>query len=149
MNCCVEFCDCDFSLKRLRSCLLFFKQKTAYEMRISDWSSDVCSSDLPAIPVPSAAEHVRPAAGGTAAGSPLAALPGLGTGCCGIRNKQTRHRSSPTARRCGSEFPVTNFSKWAWKKNSRNSYRPLFYWSQFATKPGVVKQRNQRTFIKP
>src|SRR3546814_4446128 len=24
----------------------FFKQKTAYEMRISDWSSDVCSSDL-------------------------------------------------------------------------------------------------------
>src|SRR3546814_3359684 len=33
-------------------CLLFifffFKQKTAYEMRISDWSSDVCSSDLAA-----------------------------------------------------------------------------------------------------
>src|SRR3546814_5081207 len=26
---------------------VFFKQKTAYEMRISDWSSDVCSSDLP------------------------------------------------------------------------------------------------------
>src|SRR3546814_1230445 len=25
----------------------FFKQKTAYELRISDWSSDVCSSDLP------------------------------------------------------------------------------------------------------
>src|SRR3546814_2534567 len=31
----------------------FFKQKTAYEMRISDWSSDVCSSDL--------ARHRRPA----------------------------------------------------------------------------------------
>src|SRR3546814_2411326 len=29
-----------------KSELLFFKQKTAYEMRISDWSSDVCSSDL-------------------------------------------------------------------------------------------------------
>src|SRR3546814_18307624 len=28
--------------------LFFFKQKTAYEMRISDWSSDVCSSDLAA-----------------------------------------------------------------------------------------------------
>src|SRR3546814_20337938 len=28
------------------SCFFFFKQKTAYEMRISDWSSDVCSSDL-------------------------------------------------------------------------------------------------------
>src|SRR3546814_9484133 len=28
----------------------FFKQKTAYEMRISDWSSDVCSSDLQGLP---------------------------------------------------------------------------------------------------
>src|SRR3546814_1585063 len=27
--------------------VFFFKQKTAYELRISDWSSDVCSSDLP------------------------------------------------------------------------------------------------------
>src|SRR3546814_8550709 len=32
-------CSCVF-------CVCFFKQKTAYEMRISDWSSDVCSSDL-------------------------------------------------------------------------------------------------------
>src|SRR3546814_4036959 len=30
----------------LYCCFFFFKQKTAYEMRISDWSSDVCSSDL-------------------------------------------------------------------------------------------------------
>src|SRR3546814_15285734 len=30
--------------------VFFFKQKTAYEMRISDWSSDVCSSDLPNVP---------------------------------------------------------------------------------------------------
>src|SRR3546814_4896892 len=28
-------------------CGFFFRQKPAYEMRISDWSSDVCSSDLP------------------------------------------------------------------------------------------------------
>src|SRR3546814_5255824 len=35
----------------------FFKQKTAYEMRISDWSSDVCSSDLRQ----RCREHVRPA----------------------------------------------------------------------------------------
>src|SRR3546814_4026660 len=43
---------CDPSrLTGTRCC--FFKQKTAYEMRISDWSSDVCSSDLvlPALPV--------------------------------------------------------------------------------------------------
>src|SRR3546814_19861731 len=32
----------------------FFKQKTAYEMRISDWSSDVCSSDLGVISGPGA-----------------------------------------------------------------------------------------------
>src|SRR3546814_8501201 len=30
-------------------CIFFFKQKTSYEMRISDWSSDVCSSDLQAV----------------------------------------------------------------------------------------------------
>src|SRR3546814_1812855 len=31
---------------RVSGTVFFFKQKTAYEMRISDWSSDVCSSDL-------------------------------------------------------------------------------------------------------
>src|SRR3546814_19791200 len=34
------------SLSEYVGCVFFFKQKTAYEMRISDWSSDVCSSDL-------------------------------------------------------------------------------------------------------
>src|SRR3546814_10447048 len=43
---------CFLCLCLLGSCffvvyIFFFKQKTAYEMRISDWSSDVCSSDLP------------------------------------------------------------------------------------------------------
>src|SRR3546814_8424835 len=36
-----------FSALMFSSFFFFFKQKTAYEMRISDWSSDVCSSDLP------------------------------------------------------------------------------------------------------
>src|SRR3546814_3618609 len=40
-------CICMFSFYfRLSLFFFFFKQKTAYEMRISDWSSDVCSSDL-------------------------------------------------------------------------------------------------------
>src|SRR3546814_1892156 len=39
--------------------LFFFKQKTAYEMRISDWSSDVCSSDLAQIG-DAAIVHVQP-----------------------------------------------------------------------------------------
>src|SRR3546814_9328930 len=43
-------------------CFFFFKQKTAYEMRISDWSSDVCSSDLGGI--------VYSPAGGTHHGRP-------------------------------------------------------------------------------
>src|SRR3546814_8878421 len=39
----------------------FFKQKTAYEMRISDWSSDVCSSDLLPPRHPAAAPRVADA----------------------------------------------------------------------------------------
>src|SRR3546814_3678006 len=54
------------------SCFLFFTQKTAYEMRISDWSSDVCSSDLPSA-------HLRPARSAPAAdrrgGRPPASRP--------------------------------------------------------------------------
>src|SRR3546814_15652090 len=38
--------------------LFFFKQKTAYEMRISDWSSDVCSSDL-LVAAPVCARYAR------------------------------------------------------------------------------------------
>src|SRR3546814_5053536 len=45
-------------------CFFFFKQKTAYEMRISDWSSDVCSSDLRHAPLhPSAFCSCRPGLG--------------------------------------------------------------------------------------
>src|SRR3546814_8340362 len=40
-------------------CVFFFKQKTAYEMRISDWSSDVCSSDLDLSPLGCAAAPKR------------------------------------------------------------------------------------------
>src|SRR3546814_9449895 len=37
----------------------FFKQKTAYEMRISDWSSDVCSSDLEVVLADGATGFIR------------------------------------------------------------------------------------------
>src|SRR3546814_18261881 len=40
--------------------MFFFKQKTAYEMRISDWSSDVCSSDLRVEPFHIARPRARP-----------------------------------------------------------------------------------------
>src|SRR3546814_3341559 len=40
--------------------IVFCKQKTAYEMRISDWSSDVCSSDLQVITYPGAISRTLP-----------------------------------------------------------------------------------------
>src|SRR3546814_8182618 len=58
-------------------CFFFFKQKTAYEMRISDWSSDVCSSDLYAVEDPNGASDVidlrltRATANPPVAGSPI------------------------------------------------------------------------------
>src|SRR3546814_8927902 len=46
-SCCFVFRSCNLCVVDSGVCFfLFFKQKTAYEMRISDWSSDVCSSDL-------------------------------------------------------------------------------------------------------
>src|SRR3546814_6600711 len=60
--------------------MFFLKQKTAYEMRISDWSSDVCSSDLrlrhpglPARPVAALPEDRRRAGRGWRSSRPAAA----------------------------------------------------------------------------
>src|SRR3546814_4027772 len=60
--------------------LFFFKQKTAYELRISDWSSDVCSSDLVALAQFHASAHdmhsfaVIETAGGVLSPGPSSAL---------------------------------------------------------------------------
>src|SRR3546814_3403165 len=54
-------CVCDYIVcgwAGLECEVFFFKQKTAYERRISDWSSDVCSSDLPAVAQHLAVERV-------------------------------------------------------------------------------------------
>src|SRR3546814_11808706 len=59
MTCFFRFHACCF--------FFFFKQKTAYEMRISDWSSDVCSSDLWAERAETAAERDRELAARAAA----------------------------------------------------------------------------------
>src|SRR3546814_10377436 len=60
------FCASVIGMCRLHVIVFFFfKQKTAYEMRISDWSSDVCSSDvLPQPPGRCAWACVRDAGGG-------------------------------------------------------------------------------------
>src|SRR3546814_9635552 len=57
-------------------CYFFFKQKTAYELRISDWSSDVCSSDLPELL--SGPGHRTPVPGDDRAGQ------GIGRGRLGL-----------------------------------------------------------------
>src|SRR3546814_8689282 len=49
---------CEYDVSELQL-VFFFKKKTAYEMRISDWSSDVCSSDCPARPGDRASEDTR------------------------------------------------------------------------------------------
>src|SRR3546814_3053797 len=41
-----SWCLASERICELARCVFFFKQKTAYELRSSDWSSDVCSSDL-------------------------------------------------------------------------------------------------------
>src|SRR3546814_4568001 len=52
--------QCDDTYISLCSFVFFVKQKTAYEMRISDWSSDVCSSDLRRIKRTGRARHKAP-----------------------------------------------------------------------------------------
>src|SRR3546814_21144731 len=61
----------------------FFKQKTAYEMRISDWSSDVCSSDLQSHLL------VLLTAGANSAERPVARAAGFFAGCAHAQGNET------------------------------------------------------------
>src|SRR3546814_1093865 len=69
----------------------FFKQKTAYEMRISDWSSDVCSSDL--FRAWSAGSQPR----GEVHPMALSVLNGLGFDTAGMRSKSWDEFAVPDA----------------------------------------------------
>src|SRR3546814_5181832 len=94
-------------------CFFCFKQKTAYEMRISDWSSDVCSSDL-------SGGGLR--AGGTRGGTlpayPAADLPASahhphhGPRWHRFRDRVAQHRRSEE-RRVGKECVSTCRSRWS------------------------------------
>src|SRR3546814_2288802 len=64
----------------------FFKQKTAYEMRISDWSSDVCSSDLVELPDPRRRRQRR-APGDSGGDQRLSRAPGLEIGRASCRER--------------------------------------------------------------
>src|SRR3546814_2057228 len=87
----------------------FFKQKTAYEMRISDWSSDVCSSDLWCL-----RRLYLQCRKGEAAGLERRdgqALPSRQTPAAGGRSGAARCRSEE--RRVGKECVSTCRSRWS------------------------------------
>src|SRR3546814_1524018 len=94
--------------------VFFFKQKTAYEMRISDWSSDVCSSDLGwaaqkrasrRAPGPSLARH-------RSCGKSLVLVAQIEAHCRGAA--EAPHRSVRSEeRRVGKECVSTCRSRWS------------------------------------
>src|SRR3546814_4094502 len=99
----------------------FFKQKTAYEMRISDWSSDVCSSDLLCV-TPGASVGVRRTTGRSPAIPKRVVLYGLGSSQ-GRGDGRHRRRSlqgygrpgrqRSEERRVGKECVSTCRSRWS------------------------------------
>src|SRR3546814_8757764 len=89
----------------------FFKQKTAYEMRISDWSSDVCSSDLIRHPDPKEFRKFQ-----RRCEAPFALICTHGEAELGITgsdwaNKRLNERSEE--RRVGKECVSTCRSRWS------------------------------------
>src|SRR3546814_4446425 len=92
----------------------FFKQKTAYEMRISDWSSDVCSSDLRSARRPG---ELTPATTSREAFLPRL-VPGRVPGGAGDASGLLRQRLAAAAfrseeRRVGKECVSTCRSRWS------------------------------------
>src|SRR3546814_1661194 len=83
----------------------FFKQKTAYEMRISDWSSDVCSSDLPS----SVCQRSSPVS------ETIGSISGSGAGRLGLQSRhETREPwTRSEERRVGKECVSTCRSRWS------------------------------------
>src|SRR3546814_11067625 len=111
VSCCVVFC---------------FKQKTAYEMRISDWSSDVCSSDLLVI-APGLADGMAYAYAIRACATPCVRYQAL---AAELDKLATAGDTLPAGmrseeRRVGKECVSTCRSRWSpyhSKKNSSYSY---------------------------
>src|SRR3546814_4901315 len=87
--------------------VFFFKQKTAYEMRISDWSSDVCSSDLRSAPP----AHVRAAERERA---PVESGCDRAASTCGVHGMaETKRAGRSEERRVGKECVSTCRSRWS------------------------------------
>src|SRR3546814_17060544 len=99
-----------------------FKQKTAYEMRISDWSSDVCSSDLvqPRRPGPAASEAPPPRPRHSSR--------------WGLHRRPAASRDRSEERRVGKECVSTFRSRWSpshYKKNTRHMLEQFYIRSHY------------------
>src|SRR3546814_19084298 len=108
----------------VRSLFFFFKQKTAYEMRISDWSSDVCSSDLGDLFGDTGKRRfVRPAGADEAQDRIQHALADRDAAHCPLRFQQVGRGQDPLGarlveastaeRRVGKECVSTCRSRWS------------------------------------
>src|SRR3546814_2113814 len=91
----------------------FFKQKTAYEMRISDWSSDVCSSDLNTVQA-----LCRPAVGHQPRTKPRQQRFGLSDHALPLggwirSGRESRPHARSEERRVGKECVSTCSSRWS------------------------------------
>src|SRR3546814_3636145 len=86
--------------------VFFFKQKTAYEMRISDWSSDVCSSDLREVRLDQQLGRLHRRPGDGAGVLPVAGQRAGAERFC-------RHLCRSEERRVGKECVSTCRSRWS------------------------------------
>src|SRR3546814_9463217 len=92
----------------------FFKQKTAYEMRISDWRSDVCSSDLSELRSGPKPEEGETHASRYLARKKLWRLPGHRRRLPGGQRRRARHAAGRSEeRRVGKECVSTCRSRWS------------------------------------
>src|SRR3546814_7615155 len=88
----------------------FFKQKTAYEMRISDWSSDVCSSDLEFFPIFGNSSH---RAALQAAKVSVEEISARARSFCAASEARNRAKRRSEERRVGKECVSTCRSRWS------------------------------------
>src|SRR3546814_13071633 len=122
----------------------FFKQKTAYEMRISDWSSDVCSSDLAErmdiVASQRIGKRLQPVRASSSGNDPPAGaneLPGGGFPDSGGRSGNERRSAE---RRVGKECVSTCRSRWSQYHYTKKSYTSNTPHKQHKTKKTRKKQ---------
>src|SRR3546814_13951234 len=131
----------------------FFKQKTAYEVRISDWSSDVCSSDLRQGLCPHARRAVRTPARAVGSGARREVLwrnrsvtSSAGNRCdrCGCDRRGKRSPRNAPRRQCRQA--------WRWRRLHRSEERRVgkecvstcsSRWSTYHSKKNIKQHTHQ------